>query len=157
MTSRSSHETSRKFLQKMCAWLYVFSFTESHIYWPSLCLFEAVSQSQLRCCLLGWGPSSPKTWLTTLTCIFFWSTDQTVMKQKIKIIPEKIMKPTARLLKRWIQRWTSSNIYSKTKWCHKLTSDVRGRVFYYTLLLIIKGVILFILYSICYSILSVIH
>ena len=63
-------ETSRKFLEKIRAWLHNLPLhQESHISWPCLAasleylreISGAVSQSHLRCCLLGCSPQfAPK-------------------------------------------------------------------------------------------------
>lgn len=58
---------------------------------------------------------------------FFDQADQTVIKQKIKIIPEKIMKPKV-CWKRWIMK-KNNNTDSKTKGKYKLTSDVKEEIF----------------------------
>ena len=52
--SQKLHETSRSYLQKICAWLHVLALCQNHIYSVlPLYLFGTVSQSYLRCCLPG--------------------------------------------------------------------------------------------------------
>lgn len=51
------HETSRT-IWNICAWLHEFPFTQNHVLltFSPLCLFGAVSQRYMRCCLLGFSP-----------------------------------------------------------------------------------------------------
>ena len=62
------------FCKKICAWLHVFLLHQNHIFTDRPpCLFGAVCQSFLKCCLPGCSPhfAPSKTSLTTLMlCIF---------------------------------------------------------------------------------------
>ena len=68
------HETSRNFLKNKHAWLHVLPLHQNCMYTVLLLyVFGTVSQSCLRCCLLGCSPriAPDKTFNSWLWCAFF--------------------------------------------------------------------------------------